>query len=219
MHLLRSKKTLIIATTLFSLVFSGNCLARESRFAVSAEKSINKDYAVGANIDYRFLDQESFFKLYEVSLKKYFKNDLSVQLTHRFYYLHRQSNPDWKLGNMSHIRVAKTVKTDIIDYGFRVAHEYFFGNIQGNQHRSRLLLSIRPHKKFHSFKPFISNEIFYRHKQGRFVRNWLSTGVEYYHGKHARYFINHIYEYNENPNDTLFWVHDHGVLAGAAFKF
>lgn len=201
------------------LIGTPNAIQRESGLAATIEKSINKDCAFRFDVDYRSLDGDLYFKFYEASLVRYFKNKLSVRLTHRWYYLHRAQDADWKLGNMSHVRLSKTFETKLIDYNFRFAHEYFFGNIQGNQHRSRLKVSIKPHKKIYSFKPFITNEIFYRHQNARASRNWVSTGLEYYHNESTKYFLYHRYETFEDPNDKNIWNSGHGAFAGLVYKF
>jgi hypothetical protein len=151
-------------------------------------------------------------------LMRYFKDNLSVRFTYRGYYLNKNKDSDSKFGNMSHVRIAKTIKTDKIDYGVRIAHEYFFGNVLGHQHRSRLLLSIKPHKAFYSFKPFIANEVFYRHQRARASRNWLSTGLKYYFSKRTAYRLYHRCETFESV-DKSYWHSNHGLFGGVMYKF
>lgn len=218
MHFTYFYQIRLILLLLSLILFAEKSTAKESSLVSTVEKSINKNYSVRFDIDYRAIDSELYFRLYEASLVRYFKDNLSVRLTHRWYYVHSQSAPDWKLGNMSHIRIAKNFKTDKIDYGVRLAHEYFFGNAQGNQHRTRLRFSLKPHKSFYSFKPFIANEIFYRHQRERASRNWLSTGLEYYGNKGVKYYLYHRYETFEAV-DKKYWNSSHGIFGGFFYKF
>ncbi len=225
------KVTTCAISLLLTLVFAGRNVAaedfigtpdklgRESGLAVALEKSIAKNYGLRFNTDYRSLDGELYFRLYEGSLIRYFKDDWSAMLTHRWYYVKGENRSDWKLGNMSHVRIGKKIKTDRVDYAFRVAHEYFFGNIQGHQHRTRFRASLAPHRAFYRLKPFIANEIFYRHERARASRNWLSTGIEYYPSKTLKYYLYHRYETFETQEDKRSWNSSHGIFGGAYWRF
>lgn len=196
-----------------------NSLADELGGAVSFEKVLNDDSSILFDFDYRAIDNELFYRHYEVGYLRKFKNDWSARISHRFHYRYLQSQNDWKNGYTPFLAIFKNFRGKKIEIQHRFIHEYIFDNDGGNLNRNRYRIGAITSQSYNGFKPFIFDEAFYNYRTNRYFRNWLSIGTRYEFDKQLSFNLFYRHDHRQDPANHRYWHSRNGIFASAYYIF
>lgn len=211
-------RRLFLSCSLTFLICS-NSIADELGGAASFEKVLNDDSSILFDFDYRAIDNELFYRHYEIGYIKRFENNWSARISQRFFYTYLEPQSDWKNGHTPFLAVFKNSRIKKVDVQHRFIHEYIFESNGGNLNRSRYRIGAITSQNYKGFRPFIFDEAFYNYRTNRYFRNWLSIGTRYELNKKLSFNLFYRHDHLQDPNNHRFWHSRNGIFASTYYIF